>query len=61
MKSLPVNTTLFKCFRFIIKDKEKFFTIAQRGTIVNELLLRTRYEEARDKFGKWVGEPGGSR
>ena len=38
--------------RFIIKDQESFFTNAQRSLLVHELLLRTRYEAEKDKFGK---------
>ncbi len=41
----------FHC-RFVVHDKETFFTVAQRSLIVHELLLRTRYEEEKDKFGK---------
>lgn len=39
-------------YRFIINDKDTFFSVSQRSLIVNELLLRTRYEDERDKFGK---------
>ena len=39
------------CSRFIIKDKDTFFSQAQRSLMVYENLLRARYEESREKFG----------
>ena len=49
--SLQIDLNLL-ISRFIIKDKETFFTNAQRSLLVHELLLRTRYEPEKDKFGK---------
>ncbi|CAH1799995.1 unnamed protein product, partial [Owenia fusiformis] len=36
---------------FIINNKDTFFTNAQRSRMVYEVLLRTKYEPARDKIG----------
>lgn len=32
------------CFRFIVKDRESFFTAAQRSQIVWEILMRANYD-----------------
>ena len=40
------------CLRYILKDREEFFTGAQRSQIVWQILLRTPYDTARpDKVG----------
>ena len=41
------------CLRYILKDREEFFTGAQRSQIVWQILLRTPYDTARpDKVGR---------
>jgi len=39
-------------FRFIIKDRDTFFTPAQRSMIAHEVLMRTRFDDSvSTKFG----------
>ena len=39
-------------FRFIVKDRDSFFTSAQRSLIVWQVLMRARYSESKDDASK---------
>ena len=39
-------------FRFIVKDRDTFFTSAQRTLIVWQILMRTRYGDSKDDHSK---------
>ena len=42
----------FFCSRFVVKDRETFFSSAQRSQIVWQILMRTRYDDDdSDKVG----------
>jgi len=39
-------TTFFILFRFIIKDRETFFTAAQRSQVVWQIMMRAKYDDS---------------
>ena len=43
---------VFSVSRFIVKDRDSFFTSAQRSLIVWQVLMRTRYGDSKEDQSK---------
>lgn len=50
---IPEMALFVFLYSFIIHNKDTFFNNATRSRIVHHILQRVKYEEGKNKIGKW--------